>query len=66
MDLQVRRIMEWCIENGMTSLKAMVHEENRDSIGFIERMGFRRDGRMGRFILYGRKFSVWESIEPVE
>lgn len=51
----VKRIMEWCMENGMTSFKAMVHEENLDSIGFIERMGFCKSGQTGCFILYRRQ-----------
>lgn len=52
----VRRIMEWCEENGITRLKATVHEENRDSIRFIGRMGFSRNGQAGRFIIYEKRF----------
>ena len=62
----VQRIMEWCMDNGMTSLKAMVHEENRDSIGFIERMGFCRNGHTGCFILYGRQILVRGGTRPIE
>lgn len=51
----VQRIMEWCMDHGMTSLKAMVHEENEDSIRFIERMGFCKNGQSGCFILYRKQ-----------
>lgn len=43
------------MDNGMTSLKAMVYEENGDSIRFIERMEFCKNGQAGCFILYRRE-----------
>lgn len=51
----VKRIMEWCSDNDIVTLKAMVHEENEDSIDFIERMGFCGNGQRGRFIIYEKR-----------
>ena len=61
----IKKIMEWCMENGMTSFKAMIHEENRDSIGFVERMGFCKDRQEGCFILYRRQILARGGIGPI-
>lgn len=51
----VTGITQWCEENGIMRLKAMVHEKNCRSIRFIERMGFCENGKQGQFILYEKE-----------
>ena len=51
----VGSLVRWCKENGIMRIKAVIHEENRDSMRFIESMGFCREGRTECFILYEKR-----------